>query len=117
MLIAGIYLYAQLIEQSYMTYWDFLTDKYVLSTTLVILGAVVGYGIRNYYLILGASTFTLIVYCMAFAFDPKAFLGSFFLAMYTVFLGSATVANIARHFKEWILNAEQQPKKSLVQSS
>ena len=87
-----------------MSYWDFLTHKYVLNIGVAGLGIIIGYGISNYYITLAGATFALVIYCLAFVFDSKELFMQFFLAMYTVFLAFATVANLARHFKDWILD-------------
>lgn len=104
--LLGIFIYSQLFMAAEMSYWDFLTDKYVLNIGVAGLGVMIGYGIKNYYITLAGATFALLIYCLVFMFDSKEFFTAFFLAMYTVFLAFATVANLARHFKDWILNKD-----------
>jgi ABC-type multidrug transport system permease subunit len=99
----GIFLYSQLFIADEMSYWDFLTYEYVLNIGVVGLGIIIGYGIKNYYIILAGATFTLLIYCLVFIFDSKELFTAFFLAIYTVFLGFATLANLSRHFKDWVL--------------
>ena len=86
-----------------MSYWDFLTYEYVLNIGVAGLGIMIGYGIKNYNIILAGATFTLLIYCLVFIFDSKELFAAFFLAIYTVFLGFATLANLSRHFKDWVL--------------
>ena len=102
-LLLGIFIYSQLFIATEMSYWDFLTDKYVLNIGVACLGIMIGYGIKNYYITLAATTFALLIYCLAFMFASQEFFTAFFLAMYTVFLGFATLANLVRNFKDWIL--------------
>ena len=105
-ILLGIFIYSQLFIAAEMTYWDFLSYKYVLNIGVAGLGIMIGYGIKNYYITLAGTTFALAIYCLAFMFDSKGFFTFFFLAMYTVFLGFATLANLARHFKDWLLANE-----------
>jgi hypothetical protein len=102
-LLIGIFLYGQLLVFAEMSYWDFLTYKYVLNIGVAGLGIMIGYGIKNYYITLAGTTFALVIYCLAFMFDSKEFFAAFFLAIYTVFLGFATIANLVRHFRDWLL--------------
>jgi hypothetical protein len=106
MLITGIFIYAQLTKTSEMSYWNFLTYKYVLNIGVALVGIVLGYGIKNYLITLAGATFALAIYCLAFMFDSKEFFATFFLAIYTVFLGFATLANLVRHYKDWVLTQE-----------
>lgn len=105
-LILGAFLYSQLFVATEMSYWDFLTYKYILNIGVAGLGILIGYWIKNYYVTLAGSTFALVIYCLAFMFDSKEIFTAFFLAMYTVFLGFAIIANLARHFKDWVLKKE-----------
>ena len=105
-LLLGIFIYSQLYIAAEMSYWDLLTYKYVLNIGVAGLGIMIGYGIKNYYITLAGATFALVIYCFAFMFDSKEFFTAFFLAMYTVFLGFATLANLARHFKDWVLTKD-----------
>jgi ABC-type multidrug transport system permease subunit len=89
-----------------MSFWDFLTYKYVMNIGVAALGIMIGYGIKNYYITLAGASFALVVYCMVFIFDSKEFFAAFFLAMYTVFLAFATIANLVRHFKDWVLDQQ-----------
>ena len=104
--LLGLFIYSQLFIAAEMSYWDFLTYKYVLNIGVAGLGIIIGYGIKNYYITLAGATFALLIYCLVFIFDSKEFFAAFFLAMYTVFLGFATLANLARHFKDWILTKD-----------
>lgn len=104
--LLGIFIYSQLFIAADMSYWDFLTYKYVLNIGVAGLGIIIGYGIKNYFITLAGSTFALAIYCFVFLFDSKEFFAAFFLAMYTVFLGFATIANLARHFKDWVLTKD-----------
>lgn len=101
--LLGIFIYSQLFIAAEMSYWDFLTYKYVLNIGVASLGIIIGYGIKNYYITLAGATFALLVYCLVFVFDSKEFFAAFFSAIYTVFLSFATLANLARHFKDWVL--------------
>ena len=105
-LLLGIFIYSQLFIATEMSYWDFLTYKYVLNIGVAGLAIMIGYGIKNYYITLAGATFALLIYCLAFMFDSKEFFTAFFLAMYTVFLCFATLANLARHFKDWMLTKD-----------
>ena len=102
----SVFIYSQLFTVDEMTYWDFLTYEYVLNIGVAGLGIVIGYGIKNYYIVLAGATFALLIYCLVFIFDSKELFAAFFLAIYTVFLGFATLANLARHFKDWVLAGE-----------
>jgi len=106
MLISGMFIYAQLTKTTEMSYWNSLTYKYVLNIGVAIIGIVLGYGIKNYFIILAGATFALTIYCLAFMFDSKEFFATFFLAIYTVFLGFATLANLVRHYKDWVLDTK-----------
>lgn len=101
-----MFVYSQLFVINEMSYWDFLTYKYVLNIGVAGLAILIGYGIKNYYVVLAGATFALSIYCLVFIFDSKEFFTAFFLAIYTVFLFFATLANLARHFKCWILIAD-----------
>lgn len=98
-----IFIYSKINAPTEMSYWDFLTYKYVLNIVVAGLGLVIGYGIKNYYVTIAGATFALLIYCFAFMFDSKEVFTAFFLAVYTVFMGFATVSNLARHFKDWVL--------------
>lgn len=102
-LLLGLFIYSELFIAAEMSYWDFLKNKYVLNIGVAGLGIMIGYGIKNYYITLAGATFALFIYCLAFMFDSKEFFTAFFLAMYSVFLGFATLANLVRSFKDWIL--------------
>lgn len=103
-ILLGIFIYSQLFIAAEMSYWDFLTYKYVLNIGVGALGITIGYCIKNYFITLAGASFALVVYCMVFIFDSKELFAAFFLAMYTVFLAFATVANLVRHFKDWVLD-------------
>ena len=103
-LLLGILIYSQLFIAEEMSYWDFLTYKYVLNIGVAGLGIMIGYGIKNYCITLAGASFALLIYCLVFMFDSREFFTAFFLAMYTVFLGFATLANLVRHFKDWVLS-------------
>lgn len=105
-ILLGIFIFSQLYTASEMSYWHFLTYEYVLNIGVAGLGVMIGYGIKNYYIILAGSTFALLIYCLVFLFDSPEFFAAFFLAIYTVFLGFATIANLARNFKDWLLTKE-----------
>ena len=105
-LLTCVFTYSQIFAISEMSYWDFLTYKYVLNIGVAGLGIIIGYGIKNYYITLAGASFALVIYCLAFMFDSKEFFTAFFLAIYTIFLGFATLANLARHFKDWVLTKE-----------
>jgi hypothetical protein len=60
-------------------------------------------GVKTYYITLASATFELLIHCLAFTFDSKEFFTAFLLAMNTVFVAFATLANLIRHFKDWIL--------------
>ena len=94
--LIGVFLSSRLFEFSEMGYLDLLSHKYVLN--LVVIGAalVVGYFVRNYLITLACTSFTLLVYCIAFIFEFKEVITGFFFAVYTVFLGIAALANLAR---------------------
>ncbi|MBU3580394.1 hypothetical protein ICN19_00005 [Polynucleobacter sp. AP-Capit-er-40B-B4] len=102
-LLLGVFLYSQFFISAEFSYWDFLTYKYVMNIGVAGLGIMIGYGIKNYYITLASATFALVIYCLVFIFDSKEIFAAFFLAMYTVFLAFATAANLARHFKDWVL--------------
>ena len=102
----SIFIYVERNIVTEMSYWDFLTYRYILNVSVAGFGILIGYWIKNYYIILAGATFALVIYCLAFMFDSKEFFAAFFLAMYTVFLGFATVANLTRHFKDWVLAKE-----------
>ena len=102
-IFSSVFIYTQLFIVDEMTYWDFLTYEYVLNIGVAGLGIIVGYAIKNYYITLAGATFALLIYCLVFIFDSKELFAMFFLAMYTVFIGFATMANLARHFKDWLL--------------
>ena len=105
-ILLGIFIYSQIYIAAEMSFWDLLTYKYVLNIGVAGLGVIIGYGIKNFYVTLAGSTFALLIYCLAFMFESKEFFASFFLAVYTVFLGFAAVANLARCFKDWLLDKE-----------
>jgi hypothetical protein len=104
MLMLGLFIYSQLFIAAEMSYWDFLTYKYVLNIGVAGLGIIIGYGIKKYYITLAGATFALLIYCLVFMFESKDVLTVFFLALYTVFLFFATLANLTRHFKDWVLD-------------
>ena len=99
----SVFIYGQLFIVADMSYWTFLTYKYVLNIGVAGLGIIIGYVIKNYYVVVIGTTFTLATYCLAFLFETQGFIAPFLFAMYTVFLGFATLANLARHFKDWVL--------------
>jgi hypothetical protein len=86
-----------------MSYWNFLTYKYVLNIGVATIGIISGYLIKNYYIVVGGATFALIIYCLAFLFETHGYITPFLLAIYTVFLAFATIANLVCHFKDWVL--------------
>ena len=88
------------------SYIEFLTHKLVLSVGVAFAGICTGYLIKNFLLVMLSTTFVLAIYCLAFIFDSKHLFPSFFLAIYTVFLGFAAIANLARGLQVWILSNE-----------
>ena len=74
--LLGIFIYSQLFIAAEMSYWEFLTHKYVLNIGVAGLGIIIGYGIYNYYVTLAGATFALLIYCLVFIFDSKEFLGT-----------------------------------------
>jgi hypothetical protein len=56
-LLLGIFIYSQLFIAAEMSYWDFLTYKYVLNIGVAGLGIILGYGIKNYYITVAGATF------------------------------------------------------------
>jgi len=99
----GVFIYSQIFLVAEMSYWNFLTYKYVLNIGVAGLGIIIGYVIKNYYVVWGGATFALAIYTLAFIFETHGYITPFLLATYTVFLGFATMANLVRHFKDWVL--------------
>ena len=104
--LIGVFLSSRLFEFSEMGYLDLLSHKYVLN--LVVIGAalVVGYFVRNYLITLACTSFTLLVYYLAFIFESKEVISAFFFAVYTVFLGVAALANL---FKIYVVRIPNDP--------
>ena len=85
-------------------YWHFLTHHMVLNVGLAAIAITIGLLVKNYlYVIIGAS-FVLLIYCLTYMFSPGSLMISqFFLAVYTIFLAFSVIANLCRHYKDWIL--------------
>jgi len=87
-----------------LNYWTFITHHMVLNISLASIAIWVGYFVKNYLLLIMAASFALVVFCLALIFSPGGFImAQFFLAIYTVFLGFSAIANLCRHYKDWIL--------------
>ena len=85
-------------------YWKFITHNMVLNVGLVTIAIAIGYFVKNYLLLILGASFSLAVFCLALIFSPGGLmLSQFFLAIYTVFLGFSAVANLCRHYKDWVL--------------
>jgi hypothetical protein len=102
LVIAFVFGYTFLDESNH--YWHFLTHHMVLNIGLVVIAISVGALVKNYlYVLLGAS-FVLLIYCLTNIFSPGSLLiNQFFLAIYTIFLAFSVIANLCRHYKDWIL--------------
>jgi hypothetical protein len=85
-------------------YWHFLTHHMVLNVGLATIAITAGLLDKNYlYVIIGAS-FVLLIYCLTYMFSPGSqMISQFFLAIYTIFLAFSVIANLCRHYKDWVL--------------
>jgi hypothetical protein len=46
----------------------------------------------------------LVIYCFTVIFQKSDFdMKQYFLAIYTIFLAFSVLANLCRHFKDWVL--------------
>jgi len=87
-----------------LSYWKFITHNMVLNVGLATIAIAVGYFVKNYLLLILGASFSLAIFCLALIFSPGGLmLSQFFLAIYTVFLGFSAVANLCRHYKDWVL--------------
>ena len=84
-------------------YWSFIGNHLVFNIGVALIGIAIGVAVKNYFYVLVGASFSLIIYCLAFSFKDLGLMGQFFLAIYTVFLGFSVLANLARHFKDWVL--------------
>ena len=92
--LIGAFLGSHLFEFPEMSYLDFISHKYVLNIVVICLALVIGYYVRNYLITFAGTTFVLLIYCLAFVFESKEVITTFFFAIYTVFLGFAAMANL-----------------------
>lgn len=87
-----------------LNYWNLLKHHLVLNVGLASVALFAGFWVKNYLLIFLGSSFTLIVFSLTLIFSPGSdFLMQFFLAIYTVFLAFSVIANLCRHFRDWLL--------------
>ena len=98
--LLGVFLSNHLFQFSEFSYLDFLSHKYVLNIVVIGLALAVGYFNRNYLITLAGTSFVLMVYLLAFIFEPKEVISALFFAIYTVFLGVAALANLLRIFRD-----------------
>ena len=104
MIVLGNYYPASYDESQY---WYFLTHHMVLNITLAISAIAIGFLVKNYAYVLVGSSLVLVIYCLTFIFQDSSFdMKQFFLAIYTVFLAFSVLANLCRHFKDWLLTIE-----------
>lgn len=88
-----------------LNYWNLLTHHLVLNVGLASVALFTGFWVKNYLLIFLCSSFALAVFSLALIFSPGSdFLMQFFLAIYTVFLSFSVIANLCRHFWDWLLS-------------
>lgn len=87
-------------------YWTFVVNHMVFNIGVALIGLSIGIAVKNYWYVVIGSSFVLAVYCLAFSFKDLRLMGQFFLALYTVFLGFSVLANLARHFKDWVLTKD-----------
>jgi len=88
-------------------YWYFLTNHMVLNFALAISAITIGFLVKNYAYTLVGSSLVLVIYCLTFIFQNSSFdIKQYFLAIYTVFLAFSVLANLCRHFKDWLLTIE-----------
>ena len=87
-----------------LNYWKFISHHMVLNIGLASAAIAAGFLVKNYLLIILGAIFVLVIYCMALVFSPGAgMMIQFFFAIFTVFLAFSVIANICRHFRDWLL--------------
>ena len=85
-------------------YFRLLTNPWVLNVSLALVAVAVGFYIKNYTYVLACSTMALVIYCFTIMFQTSDFdMRQYFLAIYTIFLAFSVLANLCRHFKDWML--------------
>lgn len=85
-------------------YWHFLTHHMVLNIGTALVAITTGLLVKNYFYVIIGSSFVLLVYCLTYIFSPGSdLISQFFLALYTIFLGFSVLANLCRHYKDWVL--------------
>jgi peptidoglycan/LPS O-acetylase OafA/YrhL len=102
-LMCIVFLYSQHSSDE-LNYWKFVTHNMVLNVGLAAIAITAGLLVKNYlYVIIGAS-FVLLIYCLTYMFSPGSqMISQFFLAIYTIFLAFSVIANLCRHYKDWVL--------------
>ena len=103
LLAATFFICASILDETN-DYWHFLTHHMVLNVGLAAIAITAGLLVKNYlYVIIGAS-FVLLIYCLTYMFSPGSqMISQFFLAIYTIFLAFSVMANLCRHYKDWVL--------------
>jgi hypothetical protein len=85
-------------------YWRFLTHDLVLNMGVVVFALAAGFLVKNYLLLILGVTFALLVFSATLMFSPGIDLMiQFFFAIFTVFLAFSVIANLCRHFRDWLL--------------
>jgi hypothetical protein len=105
--LAAVLISYYLVANNDSDYWYFLTNHMAMNITLAIISVVIGFLVKNYSYIFAGASFVLGIYCLTFIFQSGSFdMKLFFLAIYTNFLGFSVLANLCRHFKDWMFPAE-----------
>lgn len=88
-------------------YWTFIAHHLVLNVGMAAVGLGVGYFVKNYIYVLTGASFILVIYCSTYSFQQDfTLMGQFFLAIYSVILAFSAMANIARHYQDWVLTVQ-----------
>ncbi|QWE02309.1 hypothetical protein [Polynucleobacter sp. JS-JIR-II-b4] len=96
------------LESDKPNYWNFLTSTMVLNVGLVFFGLTSGYFVRSYMHIFICASFLLLIYSALFFFESEGgIISQYFLAVYTVFLGSSALGNFLRNFRDWLLPSNE----------
>jgi hypothetical protein len=102
--LAAVILLGNILLDEGNDYWHFLTHHMVLNIGSALIAITIGLLVKNYFYVIIGSSFVLLVYCLIYMFSPgSALISQFFLALYTIFLGFSVLANLCRHYKDWIL--------------
>jgi hypothetical protein len=105
--LVGSIFYVRVDHDSF-DYWTFVGHHLVLNVGTAGVGVIVGYLVKNYLNLLFGASFVLVIYCLTYSFQSDfVLMWQFFLAIYTVILIFSAFANIARHYKDWLLFANR----------